>query len=50
MNSINKKDNKCFQYAVTVLLNYEEIKEHLQKITKIKPIINKYNWEGIHFP
>ena len=23
-NSINKKDNKCFQYAATVVLNYEE--------------------------
>ena len=24
---INKKDNKCFQYAVTVALNYKEIKK-----------------------
>ena len=23
INPINKKDNKCFQYAVTVALNYE---------------------------
>ena len=49
INSINKKDNKCFQYAVTVVLNYEEIKKDLQGITKIKPFINKYNWEGINF-
>ena len=21
-----------------------------QRITKIKPLINKYNWEGIDFP
>ena len=26
-NPINKKDNKCFQYTVTVTLNYEEIKK-----------------------
>ena len=26
------------------------IKEDLQGITKIKPFINKYNWEGINFP
>ena len=26
-NPINKKDNKCFQYAVTVALNHEEIKK-----------------------
>ena len=32
INSINQRDNKYFQYAVTVLLNYEEI-----RITKIKP-------------
>ena len=27
INPINKKDNKCFQYAVTVAVNYKEIKE-----------------------
>ena len=26
INLINKKDNKCFQYAITVALNHEEIK------------------------
>ena len=26
INPINKKDNKSFQYAVTVALNYEKIK------------------------
>ena len=25
INPINKKDNKCFQYIVTVALNYEEM-------------------------
>ena len=50
INPINKKDNKSFQYAVTVALNYEEIKKDLQRITKIKPFVNKYNWEGINFP
>ena len=49
INPINKKDKKCFQYAVTVELNYEEIKKDMQRITKIKPFINKYNWEGINF-
>ena len=27
INCINKKDNNCFQYAVTVAINYEEIKK-----------------------
>ena len=30
-------------------LNYEEIKKDSQRITKIKPFINKHNWEGIDF-
>ena len=50
INFINKRNNKCFQYAVTVALNNEENKKDLQIITKVKPFINKYNWEGISFP
>ena len=46
---MNKK-NKCFEYAVTVMLKHEEIGKHSERITKIKPFINKYNWEGINFP
>ena len=50
LNPINKKDNKCFQCAITVGLNYEEIGKHAKKNTKIKPFINKYNREGINYP
>ena len=32
------------------MLNHEEIKKNLKRIAKIKPFINKYNWEGMHFP
>ena len=32
------------------MLNYEEIKKDPQITTKIKPFVNRYNWEGIHFP
>ena len=46
---INKKDNKCFQYDLTVALNHEENKKALQRTTKIKPFRNKYNWKGINF-
>ena len=28
INSIHKKNNKCFQYAITVALNHDKIKEH----------------------
>ena len=50
INHISKKDNKCFQYAVTVALSYEEIKKDARRITKAKRFRNKYNWEGINFP
>ena len=45
---INEKDNKCFQYAVTVALIHEKIKNDPQGITKIKHYVDKYNWEGIN--
>ena len=47
LNPIDKKDNKCFQYAVTVVLNHEEIRKDPQRITNIKPFRNKYNWKKI---
>ena len=43
IDSINKRNNKCFQYAVTVVLNHEEMEKYLQRITKIKPFMNRYN-------
>ena len=50
INSINKKDNKCFQCAITVALNHEEIRKHSERLAKFKRFVNKYNWEGIYFP
>ena len=44
------KDDKCFQYALTVALNYDKIKKDPQRISKIKPFIDKYNWKEIDFP
>ena len=49
INPQNKKDDKCFQYALTVALNYEKIKKDLQRISKIKPFIDQYNWNEIDF-
>ena len=46
----NKKDSKCFQYGVTVVLNHEEIKEDPQRIIKIKPFINSYYQEETKLP
>ena len=41
---INPKneDHKCFQYAVTVALIYGEIKWNPERVSNIKPFINKY--------
>ena len=49
INPINKKDNKCFQYAVTVTLNHKKIGKYPGKITKIKPFMYKHNSEEIIF-
>ena len=50
--TINPKnnDNKCFQYALTVALNYEQIKKNPQRIYNIKPFIDQCNWREIDFP
>ena len=44
-STINPKNNdyECFQYAVTVALNRDKIKKHLQRVFKIKPFIEQYN-------
>ena len=50
--TINAKndDDKCFQFALTVALNYENIKKDPQRISKIKPFIYQYNWKDIDLP
>ena len=49
MNQKNN-DNKCFQYAVTLALNIDQINDRPDRISKIKPFIEKYNWKDIDFP
>ena len=49
INPINEKDNKCFQYDVTVALNHGGIKTDPQRITKIKAFINKYSFQKTKF-
>ena len=43
-STINPKNNdyKCFQYAVTVALNHDEINKNPQRVSKIKPFIDQY--------
>ena len=50
-STINPKNNdhKCFQYAVTLALNLDKINDHPERISKIKPFIEQYNWKDIDF-
>ena len=50
--TINPKNNedKCFQYALTVALDYQNIKNNPERTSKIKSFIDQYNWKEIDFP
>ena len=50
INPENKKDGKCFQYALTTTLNHQNIGRNTQRISKIKRFFNQYNWKGTDFP
>ena len=43
-----KINDKYFQNGVTVALNYKETKWNLERVSNIKPFINKYKPEGEH--
>ena len=43
------KDNNCFQYSKSVALNHQNIGNHPERISNIKPFTYKYNWDGIDF-
>ena len=47
--SITNEDN-CFQNALNDSLDYQRIKKDPQRISKLKPYINQYNWKDIKFP
>ena len=43
INPVND-DDKCFQCTATVALNYKDIGKNIQRMSKIKPFINNYDW------
>ena len=47
--SITNKDN-CFQTALNDSLDYQNIENNPQNISKLKPYINQYNCKDIKFP
>ena len=48
--NLKNNDNNCFQYTLTIPLNYQKVKKDPQKLLKIKTFINQYNWKEIDFP
>ena len=50
INPKNKSDSKCMQYAIIAALNYQQIDDHPERMSKIKRFINKYNWKDINLP
>ena len=47
--SITSEDT-CFQNTLKDSLDYQTIKTHPERISELKPYINKYNWKDIKFP
>ena len=43
-------NDNFFQNALDDALNYQAIKANPERISKLKPYINKYNWKEINFP
>ena len=50
INTKNTKNNNCFQYAITAALNHHNIDHHPERMSKLGPFINKYNWKDMEFP
>ena len=48
--NLKNNDDKCFQYSLTVALNYQNIKNNPKRLPKIKLFIDQYNWKEINFP
>ena len=43
-------DVNSFQNALNEALNYQTIETHPERVSKIMPYIDKYNWKRIEFP
>ena len=41
------KENECFKYALIAALNHQQIRKDPQRISKLRPFINNYNWSNI---
>ena len=39
------KDNCCFAYSIVAALHHQEIDHHPERIKKLAPYVNNYNWK-----
>ena len=44
------KNDNSFQNALDDALDQQNIEKHPERLSKLQPYINKYNWEGVDFP
>ena len=49
-NNNHDNNNNNFQNALDDALNHQINESNPERISKLKPYINKYNWKGINFP
>ena len=48
INPKNAKNNKCFKYAIIAALNHQNnIDHHPERISKLRPFIDNYDWTEI---
>ncbi|XP_057316784.1 uncharacterized protein LOC130657804 [Hydractinia symbiolongicarpus] len=49
---INPKneDEECFKWGIIASLYHTEIERDPQRISKLRPYVDLYNWQGIEFP
>ena len=46
-NPKNTEDNECFKYTIIAALHHQETGRNPQRIYKVKPFIDNYNWKDI---
>ena len=44
------KDEECFKWVVIAALHHEEIRKGHQRISRLGPYENQYNWKEVEFP
>ncbi|XP_057301757.1 uncharacterized protein LOC130636145 [Hydractinia symbiolongicarpus] len=44
------KDEECFKWSIIAALHHEDITSDPERISKLRPFADEYNWHGIEFP